>query len=89
MSIDDKSKSTQTNPEGLPEQSSDIQQEDQQPSLASRRAAIRKILAGGGIIAGAQSLPGEWTKPIVNSVIAPAHAVTSTTAPPTPTPAPR
>ena len=45
----------------------------------------RKVLIGlTGGIAGASQLPSKWTKPVINSVILPAHAQTSaTTAAPT------
>lgn len=60
-------------------------QADEQPSrdpeLENRRRAVHRILAGGGLIAGSQALPGQWTKPVVDSVILPAHAVTSLTDP--------
>lgn len=42
-----------------------------------RRDALRKILAGGGIVVGAESLPGNWSKPLIDSVILPAHAQTT------------
>ena len=51
----------------------------------------RKLLIGlGSTIAGASQLPKSWSKPIVNSVILPAHAATSedTDSSPTPTPPP-
>ena len=43
----------------------------------TRRGALRKILAAGGVIAGAQTLPNSWKKPIIESVVLPAHAGTS------------
>lgn len=42
-----------------------------------RRQAIKTVLAGGGIAATALALPKEWTKPIVESIVVPAHAQTS------------
>ena len=50
----------------------------------------RKVLLGlTGGIAGASQLPSKWTKPVIDSVILPAHAQTSaTTAAPTTTMAP-
>ncbi len=49
---------------------------EQGPKKAGRRSAVRTILAGsGGITAAAAA--GGWTKPILNSVITPAHAQTS------------
>ncbi len=45
----------------------------------SRRDAIRAIVMGGGAIASAKTLPTEWARPIVNTVILPSHATTSDT----------
>ena len=45
----------------------------------SRRQVMKTIAIGG--VATAVMLPGKWTKPIVDSVITPAHAASS--APPT------
>lgn len=52
----------------------------------SRRQVMKTIAIGG--VATAVMLPGKWTKPIVDSVITPAHAASSapaTTAAPTST----
>ncbi|MBI3796006.1 MAG: nucleotidyltransferase family protein, partial [Deltaproteobacteria bacterium] len=58
----------------------------EQQFLPERRAALLKILAGGGAIAGAKLLPSAWTKPIINTIIVPAHAqMTGATSPPPPT----
>lgn len=56
--------------------------------LERRRKTMRRILAGGGLIAGSQALPEKWAKPVIDSVILPAHAaaspgVTTTTGPTT------
>jgi hypothetical protein len=58
--------------------------------LESRRRVLRKIMLSGGAIAGAGFLPDRWMKPVVNSVVVPAHAQTSapTTAAPTTLPVP-
>ncbi len=45
----------------------------------SRRQVMTTVAIGG--VATAVMLPGKWTKPIVDSVITPAHAASS--APPT------
>jgi len=42
----------------------------------SRRKAVRNILAGSGLALGAASTDS-WVAPVVNSVVAPAHAQTS------------
>jgi hypothetical protein len=64
------------------------------PCGEDRRKVLQKILIGGGIAAGSAMLPDKWTKPVVDAIIAPAHAQTSitttptsTTLPPTTTPA--
>lgn len=46
------------------------------------RRKVMKLLVIGGV-ATAVMLPGKWTKPLVNSVVVPAHAASS--APPTTT----
>lgn len=45
----------------------------------SRRRLIKAAAGSGGVIVGAKVAPKEWTKPIVDSVILPAHAQTSPT----------
>ncbi|MFH1152184.1 MAG: hypothetical protein V1793_00055 [Pseudomonadota bacterium] len=60
-----------------------------QNQLESRRKVLRKLLIGGGVVAGAGLLPDKWTKPVVDFVVVPAHAQTSGHIPtPTPTPTP-
>ena len=46
-------------------------------SGASRRAALKNIAAGAGVIAGSQALPERWLKPVVSSIVMPVHAQTS------------
>ncbi len=43
----------------------------------SRRKVLKSIAAGSGVVLAAKSLPEKWTKPVVNSVMLPAHAQTS------------
>jgi len=52
----------------------------------SRRKLLKSIAAGSGAIVAGKSLPESWSRPVVDSVMLPAHAQTST-APPAP-PAP-
>ena len=54
-------------------------------SSESRRKLLKSIAAGSGAIVAGKSLPENWAKPVVDSVMLPAHAQTS---PPTPTPPP-
>ncbi len=44
---------------------------------ASRRKLLKSILAGGGVAAAGRALPEQWTKPVVDSVLLPAHAQTT------------
>lgn len=60
---------------------------------SDRRAALKKLLIGAGVMTGAHVLPEEWTKPVINSIVVPVHAQTSgpttsgpTTSGPTTTP---
>jgi hypothetical protein len=65
--------------------------ENQAPEEHStgRRKALKKILVGTGVISGSAMLPSAWTKPIVDSIIVPAHAaVSGTTYEPTTSPSP-
>jgi hypothetical protein len=51
----------------------------------SRRKLLKSIAAGSGAIVAGKSLPDSWSRPIVESVLLPAHAQTSgEEEPPTP-----
>ena len=43
----------------------------------ARRKLLKSIAAGGGVIVAGKSLPDGWTRPVVDSVMLPAHAQTS------------
>ncbi len=45
----------------------------------SRRKLLKSIAAGSGAIVAGKSLPDSWSRPVVDSVLLPAHAQTSTT----------
>ncbi len=62
-------------------------EENETQQIESRRKALRKILISGGVVASASFLPDKWVKPVVDSIVVPAHALTSPTAP-APTAAP-
>ncbi|HHD63393.1 MAG TPA: twin-arginine translocation signal domain-containing protein [Desulfobulbaceae bacterium] len=47
----------------------------------SRRKALKKIAAGGAV-AGILALSGKWSKPVVDSIILPAHAQATNPEPP-------
>ena len=42
-----------------------------------RRAALKKLATGTGALGAASALPKTWTKPVVDSIILPAHAATT------------
>ena len=52
-------------------------------SSESRRKLLKSIAAGSGAIVAGKSLPESWSRPVVDSVMLPAHAQTSP-APPVP-----
>jgi hypothetical protein len=57
----------------------DKRTEDGQPAggeKISRRRAM-KVLGAGGVVAATLMLPSKWTKPVVESIIVPAHAQAS------------
>ena len=55
-------------------------------SSVSRRKLLKSIAAGSGAIVAGKSLPENWTKPVIDSVMLPAHAQTSPPPPTTPAP---
>jgi hypothetical protein len=46
-------------------------------SNESRRKLLKSIAVGSGAIMSGKSLPENWTRPVVNTVMLPAHAQTS------------
>jgi hypothetical protein len=46
----------------------------QDPAQQSRRRLIKTLTGTGGLILGAKALPEQWTKPVVDAVLLPAHA---------------
>ena len=50
----------------------------------TRRDIIKKVLIGGAM--ATVVLPGKWTKPLINSIVVPAHAQASPPATTTPEP---
>ena len=48
-------------------------------SIESRRKLLKSIAAGSGAIVAGKSLPDSWSRPMVDSVVLPAHAMTSLT----------
>ncbi len=50
---------------------------EDQKRQASRRKLLKSILAGGGVAVAGRGLPEQWTKPVVDAVLLPAHAQTT------------
>ena len=50
-------------------------------SSESRRKLLKSIAAGSGAIVAGKNLPESWSRPVVDSVMLPAHAQTSPTGP--------
>ncbi len=53
--------------------------DSQKTGSTVRRKLLKKIGAGGGVLATASAVPGEWSKPIVKGILLPAHAATTAT----------
>ncbi len=51
---------------------------DELKTLSARRKLLKSLVAGGGAAVTANSLPDKWAKPVVDSVLLPAHAQTTT-----------
>lgn len=49
-----------------------------QQTEKSRRRLLKAMAAGGGLIAGAKTLPEKWSSPLVQTTIMPAHATMTT-----------
>lgn len=45
----------------------------------SRRKLLKSIAVGTGAVVAGKSLPDSWSRPVVDSVMLPAHAMTSGT----------
>ena len=47
-------------------------------SKQSRRKMLKSMAVGGGAVVAGKNLPDQWAKPMVDSVLLPAHAQTTT-----------
>lgn len=43
-------------------------------TASARRKLIMSLAAGGGVLTTGKMLPNTWVKPVVDSVVMPAHA---------------
>jgi hypothetical protein len=50
---------------------------DKNKTVENRRKLLKSVAAGGGAIIAGKTLPKEWSRPVVDSVMLPAHAITS------------
>lgn len=50
---------------------------DQSSKIDARRRVIRRLVVAGGAAASSHLLPDRWAKPVVESVLLPAHATSS------------
>lgn len=51
-------------------------------SSENRRDTLKTLISGAGMaVVGSQALPDRWLKPVVSSIVLPAHAQTSPTEP--------
>lgn len=55
----------------------DTENESGSRGLDARRRSVKRILGAGGAVAGGQLVAGGWVKPLVSTVVLPAHAATS------------
>ena len=46
-------------------------------SKDSRRKLLKSIAAGSGAVVAGKSLPESWSKPVIDSIVLPAHAATT------------
>lgn len=52
---------------------------EEKNSKESRRKLLKSLAAGSGVVIAGKSLPASWSRPVVDSVMLPAHAQTSQT----------
>ncbi len=52
-------------------------QETPKATDSGRRDTLKGIIAGGGTVVTAASLKGQWSTPVIDSVVLPAHAQTT------------
>ena len=43
-------------------------------AASARRKLIMSLAAGGGVLTAGKMVPNTWVKPVVDSVVMPAHA---------------
>ncbi len=55
----------------------EIQPTPGRSKLSERRAAVKKIIGGAGLVAGSQALPEGWVRPVISTAVIPAHAAMS------------
>lgn len=61
----------------MPKKNTPEDNKPEQRQSEKRRDVLKKAAAVGGVAVVAKAAPGSWTKPVVDSVLLPAHAQTS------------
>jgi len=56
-----------------------MSKQDAKAHVRARRNLLKSVMAAGGVIATDRLLPEQWTRPVVASVMLPAHAVSTPT----------
>jgi hypothetical protein len=51
--------------------------ESKKSGSGARRKVLKNMMAAGGVVTAGKALPERWTKPVLDSVMLPAHAQTS------------
>ena len=47
-------------------------------NTSTRRKALKSIVIGSGVVVAGKSMPESWSKPVIDAVLLPAHAQTTT-----------
>ena len=61
----------------VPTQISEESIASQESENPTRRKLIKSAVAGGVVVTAAELMPTNWTKPVIQSVVLPAHAATT------------
>jgi len=64
------------------------QEKEKEESISRSRRKALKTIAAGTAVAGTLALTGKWSKPVVDTIILPAHAQATNATEPTTTPTP-
>ncbi len=51
---------------------------DNEASSETRRKAMKRVLVGSGVVATSKVVPDSWSQPVIDSVVLPTHAESTT-----------